>query len=104
MKCSLEAKVTCSWAGSGTKTHLLSKKARTILDRIGLSSRSGTLLKFSLLGPRKEKHREKREGEKSQGHMSCSPLVRPYFLILSKSHKNSPETRLEYTTLICHLL
>ena len=28
----------------------MSKKARMILDRIGLSSRSGTLLKFSFLG------------------------------------------------------
>lgn len=69
MKRSLEAEVTCHQAGSGTKTHLLSKKARTILDRIGLSSRSGTLLKFSLLGPRKQEHRGKREEEKSQGHV-----------------------------------
>lgn len=69
MKRSLEAEVTCHQAGSGTKTHLLSKKARTILDRIGLSSRSGTLLKFSLLDPRKQEHRGKREEEKSQGHV-----------------------------------
>lgn len=65
-------------AGSSEKkAHLLSKKARTILDRIGLSSRSGTLLKFSLLGPRKNRHREKREKRK-QGHtVACHRLAGP---------------------------
>lgn len=62
---------------SRKRTHLLSKKARTILDRIGLSSRSGTLLKFSLLGSRKERHREKGEKRKQ---MSDSTFPGLYFL------------------------
>lgn len=62
---------------SRKRTHLLSKKARTILDRIGLSSRSGTLLKFSLLGSRKERHREKGEKRKQ---MSDSTFPELYFL------------------------
>ena len=49
---------------SRRKAHLLSKKARTILDRIGLSSRSGMLLKFSLLGTKEGAHREKSEKRK----------------------------------------
>ena len=48
-----------------------------ILDRIGLSSRSGTLLKFSLLGPRKDRHREKMEKRKRchmVGHHLAGPV------------------------------
>lgn len=53
-----------SWPALGLareRAHLLSKKARTILERIGLSSRSGTLLKFSLLGVKEGPGKEERE-------------------------------------------
>lgn len=77
---------------SGRRAHLLSKKARTILDRIGLSSRSGTLLKFSLLGSEEERHREKSKKRKqvSDG-MSTTPQA--VFFILSSPQENSSESQ-----------
>lgn len=70
----------------------MSKKARMILDRIGLRSRSGTLLKFSLLGAKAEstgKRASKESGRETNVHHSSG-----YGSILSRPPKNSPEAGL----------
>lgn len=83
---------------SRKRTHLLSKKARTILDRIGLSSRSGTLLKFSLLGSRKEKHQEKGEKRKQ---MSDGTFTGLYFFYPKQTprEQSTDETGTRHTHL-----